>query len=101
MAVNDKQIKLKGIDKVMEDQTVTDIVSDLCARLGQGAVADEIGMDPAQFSRFKNGEGNISLAKIEALLKLADCVVVKKMDLYRQWSAFFMVTDTLKKTIQW
>lgn len=47
MRNNSNQKELKGIDCIMRKFSFSELLNELCARHGQGILADEIGMDPA------------------------------------------------------
>ncbi len=99
MKNNNNQKDLRGIDCVMKKFSFSEVLNELCAKYGQGALADEIGMDPAALSRFKNGEGTISLKKIEALLSFSDMSLIATDDIKNLYISFFTMSDLLKKAV--
>lgn len=100
MPANNKQKELNGID-MLPSIRFSDLLNDLCTKHGQGSLADSIGMDPAAFSRFKNGDGNISLKNLEALLSFSDVMILPESDVKRLMMSFFTVNDLWKKSMGW
>ncbi len=97
---NSKQKKM-GVDAAMRSVDFSDLLNDLCTIHGQGKLADQIGMDPAQFSRFKSGDGNISLKHLEALLSFSDCMILPSGDVKRLMLSFYTVSELWRKTMGW
>jgi len=101
MALNCKQENLKEIESMLPSVKLADLLQDLCNRYGQGTLADQIGMDPAAFSRFKNGDGNISLKHLEALFSEANITILPESDVKRLVMSFFTISDLWKKSMGW
>jgi len=78
MADNIKQIKLKDGD--MGRNTFEDALQELIGRHGLTTLANSIGMDKAELSRFKNGAGNISLENLNAIFKFGKVTIVFEDD---------------------
>ena len=99
MATTLKQEKMSGIDDMIPSQSFRDLLNELCSKHGQGSLADQIGMDAAQFSRFKNGDGNISMKHLEALLAFSEAIILPENDVKRLIMSFFTVNDLWKKSM--
>jgi len=80
MGQNNKQFELTGVAS-MKSTKFDDHLQELVSRYGLTNLASAIGMDKGALSRFKNGEGNISMADLEALLDYADIALVPKRQL--------------------
>ncbi len=61
-------------------KTFSDFLSELTGQVGQGTLADQIGMDGANLSRFRSGQGTISLACLDKLFEIADACIVSCAD---------------------
>ena len=57
-------------------KTFSDFLNELTGRMGQGTLADQIGMDGANLSRFRSGQGTITLASLEKLFDAAGACIV-------------------------
>jgi len=99
--VNTNQIKKSGIDSMLQSIKLRDLLNELCVKHGQGSLADQIGMDPAAFSRFKNGDGNINMKHLEALLEFSDATIIPTDDLRRIIQSVFTANDMWKKSMGW
>lgn len=86
---------------MLKSMSVADLVAEMVSKKGQGTLADEIGMDPAAFSRFRSGEGNISMKHLESLLSTSDAVILPKEDVKRIMTSFFTICDLWKKSVGW
>lgn len=68
MANNDKHSELIGIERIARARKLSDIVHEICTTHGLKALADEIGSDESEISRFKNSQGGLTLPKMEEAL---------------------------------
>jgi hypothetical protein len=100
MGINSKQERMNGIDMI-PTLKFRDMFNDLCVLKGQGTIADEIGMDPGAFSRFKSGDGGISMKQLEALLAQADVVITPTKEIKMLMMSVFTFVDMLKKSVGW
>ena len=96
-----KQQKLSaGGTPLYPSQTLRELLMDLCNKHGQGKLADQVGIDPAAFSRFRNGEGNISLKDLEAVLSFANVVIIPDEIMKNLFISLCTGYDLLKKSAQ-
>ncbi len=58
-------------------------LGDLIDKMGQGTVADKIGVDASLLSRFRSGQGSMGLEMIERLLILGDGAIMSRSHLRR------------------
>ena len=47
---------------------LSDFIACMVGKKGQGTLADEIGVDGAELSKFRSGQGRLPLAALDALL---------------------------------
>lgn len=97
MENNCKQKVLSPVERLARSAKLEDIVQDLVSRCGLAALADEIGVDKAALSRFRSGEGALTLPVIEKLLDSAEVLIVRK-DRYRAMlSAVVLFSDLVRE----
>jgi len=72
----ESKVTQNKLEDGMKSASFSDLVQDLCAKHGQGKLADMIGMDPGSFSNFKNGTGNISMKHLSALLAFSEMLII-------------------------
>lgn len=96
METKAKQIKL---ETAMQTVQLADLIQDLCAKHGQGKLADSIGMDPGSFSNFKNGTGNISLKNLSALMEFSEMVIIPEKEMKNIMLALLTVTKQWGKAV--
>jgi transcriptional regulator with XRE-family HTH domain len=99
MENNCKQKNLDGFDRFASSSGLDDVVQDLTTRCGLATIAEELGIDKAQLSRFRSGDGALNLEAIEKLLKSADVVVIPRQKYIRMIQAFITMNDFLKEAI--
>ena len=81
--------------------TLSDCLHDLISKHGQTTLANNIGLDVSALSRFKNGEGNISLAHLEALFKEADIILINRNRYKRILNTIITLNEFLKESLGW
>jgi len=101
MADNVKHKKLNGIEATMKAILFSDLLQDLVSKNGLTTLANEIGMDKAGLSRFKNGEGNINLQDLEKLLEYADVVLISRDRYRRMMEMPITMSEFLKDSLGW
>jgi hypothetical protein len=77
-------------------KTFSAYLNEVAGKMGQGTVADQAGIDPSLFSKFKNGQGCLSLDAIEKLLKINDAGIVSNSDARKLEDALAIVADLWK-----
>ena len=77
-------------------KTFSQYLNELAGKLGQGKVADEAGVDPGLFSKFKNGQGCLNLEAIEKLLKIEDSGIISSSESRKLEDALAIVSDLWK-----
>jgi len=80
---NVKQKKLLGIEATMKALFFSDLLQEMISRNGLTTLANAVGMDAGSLSKFKNGEGNISMKNLESLIEYGDVVLITR-DRYRR-----------------
>ena len=73
-------------------------LGELIDKIGQGTLADKIGVDPATLSRFRSGQGTISIKDLEKLLALGDGAIISRSQLRKMEDALEVVSDLWKKS---
>lgn len=68
-------------------------ISNLVGKKGAGSLADEIRYDAGAFSRFRSGQGAISLEKIDEILELGGALIISKEE-------FKQIEDGYKEEIR-
>ncbi len=56
-------------------------LNQLIGRLGNGRLADEIGVDGAALSRFRSGQGSLPLSAIDKILDLGEGTIATKKEI--------------------
>lgn len=72
-------------------------LSELIDKMGQGTLADRLETDSSTLSRFRSGQGNISLKTVEKALALGDAVIISRSRLRRVEDALEVVSDLWKQ----
>ena len=73
-------------------------LNELIDKHGQGTIADKLGIDSATLSRFRSGQGTISLKDLEKVLKLGDGAIISRSQLRKMEDALEVVSDLWKKS---
>ena len=60
--------------------TFRDLITDLISKHGQGTLAEKVGTDDSTLSRFRSGQGALSMAVMENLIKEAGAIVLPLED---------------------
>ena len=76
---------------------LTELLNELVDRMGQGTLADQCGMDDSTLSRFRSGNGSISLRHLEKIFEVANVVVISRSRLRKIEDALEVVTDLWKE----
>jgi hypothetical protein len=69
----------------------------LVGERGQGTLAESIGTNDSQLSRFRSDNGALSLEVLDKLLEVGGLEIVRKDDLKRMEDALEVITDLWKK----
>jgi hypothetical protein len=94
-----KQNVLTGFDKLASNSGLEDVIQELTNRCGLATLADELGIDKAQLSRFRSGDGGLTLENIEKLLTNADVVIIPRTKYLRIIQSLVTANDLLKEAI--
>ena len=96
------QEKMKGFDAMPKTVPgLSDLLHDLISKHGQTTLANQIGIDSSALSRFKNGEGNISLEHLEKLLSEADVILIERERYKRIIHSIITMNEFLKESYGW
>jgi transcriptional regulator with XRE-family HTH domain len=74
----------------------SEMLEDLVSGRSQTVVAEEAGMDQSKLSRFKNGEGTLSLKDIDKLMELADASVITRRQEKNLTTTIFTLAELWK-----
>lgn len=99
MSNNDKQKILSGFENITPRGSIEDLVHDLISRRGLATLSEELGIDKAQLSRFRSGEGALTLEAVEKIVAVADAVVIPRQKYLRIIQALITANDLLKEAI--
>ena len=77
--------------------TFSNFLNSLTAKMGQGTLADEIGIDGAALSRFKSGQGTINLAALDKIFKIANVTIIPRAELRKMEDALETISELWKK----
>lgn len=77
MPVNRKQTDLRRFEGA-GTMALEDLIHDIISKRGLKVVANEIEVDIATLSRFKNHENGLKLQQLEKLLLMGDVVIVPR-----------------------
>lgn len=94
---NNNQKKLVGIDATMRKASLSDVVTELVAKHGLTALANELDIDKAELSRFKNGERGIGLEKMDQILKYGDMVLIPEARYRRLVETIITLSELAKE----
>ena len=95
--LNNNQKKLVGIDATMRKASLSDVVAELVAKHGLTALANELDIDKADLSRFKNGEKGIVIEKMDQLLKYGDMVLIPESRYRRLVDTIITLSELAKE----
>lgn len=101
MENNNKQNILTGFDATIRSLTFSDHLHDLIARHSLTTIANELDIDKAALSRFKNGDGNLGIADIEKILKFDGIILIPKQRLKRIVRSLITMSELLKESLGW
>lgn len=95
------QEKLIGFDSVLKQAKLYDIIADCVSRHGLVTLANELDIDKSALSRFKNGEGALSLENIQRLLEYCDVTVIDRGRYKRMMDTIITLSEFLKESLGW
>jgi len=72
-------------------------LGELIDKVGQGTLADKLGIDGSTLSRFRSGQGNISMQTVEKILAIGDGALVSRPELRKLEDALEVVSDLWKR----
>jgi|GEM_PF-6353846 len=101
MGNNNQQIKLNGLEATMRAILFGDLLQEMVSRYGLTTLANEIGMDAGALSKFKNGDGNISMKNLESLMKYAEVIMISKDRYRRMMEMPITMGEFLKESLGW
>ena len=73
-------------------------LAELIDKMGQGTLADKLDIDAATLSRFRSGQGTISIKDLEKILKMGDGTIISRSQLRKMEDALEVVSDLWKKS---
>ena len=100
MSDNINQKVLVGIDG-MHKYKFGDMVHELISKHGLVTMANELEIDKSALSRWKNGEGGLTLAQMERLLTFSDTVLISRKRYRRLVYTIISMSEFLKEAIGW
>jgi len=78
-------------------KNLSDLLSALVNSIGQGTLADKIGIDPSALCRFRSGQGTLSLKVIENILDAGEIVLVQRAEMEKRENALEVISDLWKE----
>ena len=81
--------------------SLNDMLHEAISKHGLEAVAEEIGVDKGNLSRFKNGESGLPLAKLEKLMASTGLVLIHEKRYRRLMYTIITLSEFLKESIGW
>jgi len=96
---NCKQKILTGIDRLGNASGFEDIIQELTNRCGLATLAEALGIDKAQLSRFRSGDGGLTLDNVEKLLTNAEVIIIPRAKYLRIIQSLVTANDLLKEAI--
>jgi len=80
----------------------SDFLNMLVAERGQGKLADELKVDPSILSRFRSGQGAMSLEHIDGILTIGDAIIISKSEyekeIRQREDALALISDLWKES---
>jgi transcriptional regulator with XRE-family HTH domain len=101
MQTNIKQLKFGSVESMIKAVTLSDILQEMCSKHGLTKLANEVGVESSTLSRFKNGEGNISLKDLESLLAFSETVLIEVKRYKRIIHTIITLNEMLKESLGW
>jgi transcriptional regulator with XRE-family HTH domain len=100
---NNNQKILTGVESIrkLQSSTLGDVLHECISKHGLVTLANELGIDKSALSRFKNGEGALTLEHIEKLLGYSDVVLIQNHRYHRLMSTIITLSEFLKESIGW
>jgi hypothetical protein len=91
MEVNGRRLKMDN------QNPFSHFVNHLSGKFGQGTLADEIGVDPSIFSKWKSGQpAAVPIAAIDKMFAKENAIIVSKDDWAKLENALEVVSDLWK-----
>lgn len=72
-------------------------LNELVDKVGQGTLADKVGIDGSLLSRFRSGQGSLTIHTIEKLLTTGDGAIISRTQLRRLEDALEVISELWKK----
>lgn len=94
-----KQERLSGIEATMRAILFGDLLQELVSKHGLTTLANEIGVDKATLSRFKNGEGTMALQDIDKLLQFSNIIMVTRDRYQRNMVCAITMAENLRDAL--
>jgi len=98
-AIKCNQQKLNGFDLVLKAVKLDDIIQDCVSRHGLVTLANELDIDKSALSKFKNGEGALSLKHIENLLEYCNVTIIRRSRYRRMMNTIITLAEFLKESL--
>ena len=92
---------LIGIEGIVRTIKLSDVVHELVSQNGLTNLADEIGINKSALSRFKNGEGALTLGDIEKILQFGEITIIPSVRYRRLISNLISMSELLKGALGW
>ena len=73
-------------------------LAELIDKHGQGTLADKLEVDAATLSRFRSGQGTISLKDLEKILRLGDGAIISRSQLRKLEDALEVLSTLWSKS---
>jgi len=99
MGLNCKQKVLIPVERLAKSSKLDDVVQDLTTRCGLSGLAEEIRVDKAPISRFRSGEGALTLSAVDKILDAASVMIVSKDRYAAMLSSVVLFSDLVKEAI--
>lgn len=74
----------------------TEFLNRLVGEIGQGTLADQIGADGATLSRFRSGQGSLSMEAVDKLLDVGNAVIIQRTEWEKLEGALETISDLWK-----
>jgi transcriptional regulator with XRE-family HTH domain len=72
-------------------------LTELINKYGQGTLADKAGTDGSTISRFRSGQGGLTIGTLEKLLEIGGAVICSRGYIMKIEDAFDTATDLWKR----
>ena len=99
MENNCKQKILIPIERLARSSKLENVVQEVTNQCGLTSLAEEIGVDKSAISRFRSGEGALSMAAVQKILDHAGVMIVSKERYTAMLSSVVLFSDLVKEAI--